>query len=348
MCGKLPVPLDRRNPQGQRIGIYFELYLHTNSGPAESAILLNPGGPGVAIAANRLLVFALFGQNTDVHDFLLIDDRGRGFSQTIDCPELQHGTASFQDGEIDCAAQLGPADSWYGTGDIAMDTDAVRAALGYEKVPSAESCAPEKQAKIFHRQPSVLSSACRHLTSPESKEDTMKSRPLVTLIALAIVGGSVTGACARQLAAQACNSNSIEGMLNASLPQKVLRAFYAASSSTVNPPTVHLSSTIVDFIAPLPHPPSRPRCTNTSPNPQTVTLTNIGPGVLHITSVTISGPFSQTNNCGASLGAGQSCSIVVTWGKSTSINESSLSIYDDGAGSPHLVYLNGILGCPFF
>jgi hypothetical protein len=38
----------------------------------------------------------------------------------------------------------------------------------------------------------------------------------------------------------------------------------------------------------------------------------------------------------------------VTWGKSTSINESSLSIYDDGAGSPHLVYLNGILGCPFF
>lgn len=131
MCGELPVPLDRRNPQGQKIDIYFEQYFHTNSGPAESAILLNPGGPGEAIAANRLLVFALFGQNTDVHDFLLIDDRGRGFSQTIDCPELQHGTASFED---DCAAQLGPADSWYGTGDIAMDTDAVRAALGYEKV----------------------------------------------------------------------------------------------------------------------------------------------------------------------------------------------------------------------
>jgi pimeloyl-ACP methyl ester carboxylesterase len=134
MCGKLPVPLDRRNPKGQKIGIYFEQYFHTNSGPAESAILLNPGGPGVAIATNRLLVFALFGQNTDIHDFLLIDDRGRGFSQTIDCPELQHGTASFEAGEIDCAAQLGPADSWYGTGDIAMDTDAVRAALGYEKV----------------------------------------------------------------------------------------------------------------------------------------------------------------------------------------------------------------------
>ena len=35
---------------------------------------------------------------------------------------------------MDCAAQLGTRDSRYGTGDIAMDTDAVRSALGYDKV----------------------------------------------------------------------------------------------------------------------------------------------------------------------------------------------------------------------
>jgi len=133
-CGKLPVPFDRRHPDGRKIKIYFEQYLHSNPGPAESAILVNAGGPGLASTSNRLFVFALFGQNLDVHDFLLIDDRGRGFSKTINCPELQHGTASFKVGEMDCAAQLGPADSWYGTGDIAMDTDAVRAALGYDKV----------------------------------------------------------------------------------------------------------------------------------------------------------------------------------------------------------------------
>jgi pimeloyl-ACP methyl ester carboxylesterase len=74
------------------------------------------------------------GQNLDAHDFLLIDDRGRGFSAAIDCGELQHGTAPFADAETDCAAQLGDADSRYGTGDVAMDTDAVRAALGYDKV----------------------------------------------------------------------------------------------------------------------------------------------------------------------------------------------------------------------
>ena len=68
--------------------------------------------------ALRALGLALFGQDLDVHDFLLIDDRGRGFSNTIDCGELQHGTAPFAQAEGDCAAQLGDAASSYGTGNI--------------------------------------------------------------------------------------------------------------------------------------------------------------------------------------------------------------------------------------
>ena len=136
MCGKLPVPLDRQHPDGEKVEIYFEVYLHTNPGPAESAILPNTGGPGVATTWSllRATFLALFAPNLDVHDLLLIDDRGRGLSGAIDCSELQHGTAPFNDTEADCAAQLLDADSRYGTGDVAMDTDAVRAALGYDKV----------------------------------------------------------------------------------------------------------------------------------------------------------------------------------------------------------------------
>ncbi len=134
MCGTLPVPLDRRHPEGKEIDIYFELYLHTNPGPAETAIIGNPGGPGLGTTQLRAPALILFAQNLDVHDLLLIDDRGRGLSATIDCEELQHGTAPFAQAEADCAAQLGDADSRYGTGDVAVDTDAVRAALGYDKV----------------------------------------------------------------------------------------------------------------------------------------------------------------------------------------------------------------------
>jgi pimeloyl-ACP methyl ester carboxylesterase len=133
-CGKLPVPLDRRHPDGPKIKIYFEVYPHTNSGPAESAILVNPGGPGLGTTPFRGAILTVLGQNLDAHDFLLIDDRGRGFSAAINCAELQHGTAAFEKAESDCAAQLGDTDNLYGTGDVAMDTDAVRAALGYDKV----------------------------------------------------------------------------------------------------------------------------------------------------------------------------------------------------------------------
>jgi len=136
MCGTLPVPLDRRHPKEKKINIYFEVYLHTNPGPAESAILFNNGGPGggTTDTDDRALAFTLLGQNLDAHDVLLIDDRGRGHSAPIDCQEIQHGLADTAQAITDCAAQLSDAASWYGTGDVAMDTEAVRAALGYDKV----------------------------------------------------------------------------------------------------------------------------------------------------------------------------------------------------------------------
>jgi len=76
----------------------------------------------------------MFGPNLDVHDLLLVDGRGRGRSQAIDCKPLQHGTEKLTKAISDCAAQLGLAASRYGAGDIVEDIEAVRAALGYDKV----------------------------------------------------------------------------------------------------------------------------------------------------------------------------------------------------------------------
>lgn len=134
LCGYVPVPLDRAHPHGPKIQIYFELYPHTAPGPAQSAILVNGGGPGISTTDFRDAYQFLLANNLDVHDLLLIDDRGRGLSGTIDCEELQHGTVGFARSEIDCAAQLGNAASLYGSGDIADDTEAVRASLGYDLV----------------------------------------------------------------------------------------------------------------------------------------------------------------------------------------------------------------------
>lgn len=134
-CGFVNVPFDREHPWRAKIAIYFELYLHSKPGPAQSAIVADPGGGGgLSASANRSFFLYLYGPNLETHDLLLIDSRGRGLSRAIDCEELQHGTAPFPQGEADCAAQLGDAASRYGAGDIAQDVEAVRAALGYDKV----------------------------------------------------------------------------------------------------------------------------------------------------------------------------------------------------------------------
>lgn len=133
VCGTVSVPFDRKHPKQGTIPIYFELYTHTGAF-LESAILMNFGGPGSSTTGWRVTAFYLFGQNLDVHDLLLIDDRGRGLSGTIDCENLQQGTKPWNQAMAECAAQLGDAASRYGTGDVAQDTEAVRAALGYDKI----------------------------------------------------------------------------------------------------------------------------------------------------------------------------------------------------------------------
>ncbi|MDP9064527.1 MAG: alpha/beta hydrolase [Pseudomonadota bacterium] len=135
VCGYVKVPLDRTQPNGTQISIYFEQYFHSNPGPAVSAIMMNLGGPGISTTVYRdYAQFRLFAPNLDVHDLLLVDDRGRGQSAAIDCPQLQHGTADFVTAERDCVAQLGAAASRYGTGDVAEDMNDVRRALGYELI----------------------------------------------------------------------------------------------------------------------------------------------------------------------------------------------------------------------
>ena len=134
MCGNVSVPLDREHRIPGTIPIYFELYTHSAPGPAQSAILVARGGPGFSTTRRRGFYAFLFGPNLDTHDLLLIDQRGRGLSGTITCPDLQFGNTTFVQGLEECATQLGPAVSKYGSGDIADDMDAVRAALGYEKI----------------------------------------------------------------------------------------------------------------------------------------------------------------------------------------------------------------------
>jgi hypothetical protein len=77
----------------------------------------------------------------------------------------------------------------------------------------------------------------------------------------------------------------------------------------------------------------------------TTQLTNIRKSALEITSITISGgqgAFSQTNDCGNNVGAGQSCTITVTFTPPTAGKfVGAVVVKDKAPGSPQLVFLSG-------
>ncbi|MDA0160760.1 alpha/beta hydrolase [Solirubrobacter ginsenosidimutans] len=136
-CGHVDVPFDRADPSAGTIAIAFEQYLHTDPGAAESAIIINFGGPGVSTIALRDLARG-WREVRDRFDLLLIDSRGTGRSGLVNCPDYQSGNGpSLIALGATCARQLGASAVRYSSADIAKDYDAVRAALGYELVDFA-------------------------------------------------------------------------------------------------------------------------------------------------------------------------------------------------------------------
>jgi hypothetical protein len=77
--------------------------------------------------------------------------------------------------------------------------------------------------------------------------------------------------------------------------------------------------------------------------PQPVTLTNNQAVSLTISSITTSGDYSQTNNCGSSLNANASCTINVVFTPTlTGTRTGTLTVNDNGPGSPQTASLTGV------
>ena len=80
----------------------------------------------------------------------------------------------------------------------------------------------------------------------------------------------------------------------------------------------------------------------TASGSQAITLANNGTGALSIGSITASGDFSETNNCGSSLAAGNACTVNVTFSPSFTGAVSGAVTFSDGVStSPQLVALGG-------
>jgi hypothetical protein len=79
---------------------------------------------------------------------------------------------------------------------------------------------------------------------------------------------------------------------------------------------------------------------------QTATLTNTGNTALSITGITLTGAnpsdFAESNTCGSSLAAQQTCTISVTFTPASAASlTATLSVADNAAGAPQTTTLNG-------
>lgn len=111
----------------------------------------------------------------------------------------------------------------------------------------------------------------------------------------------------------------------------------SGTGTAVSAPIAGLSASQLTFTANLP----------TLPAAQTVTLSNTGNAALTGIAITIGGgstssAFSDTTTCGATLAAGSTCSISVSFAPGMFGSFSgTLSVADNAAGSPQTVALTG-------
>jgi pimeloyl-ACP methyl ester carboxylesterase len=134
-CGTLRVPLERGDPSLGKIPIRFAVRAPTDrSKPRLGTIFAVEGGPGYGSIASTKYYIHMLGPLLERRELVTVDMRGTGHSRAIDCPDLQEGRGTDAQGVAQCAQLLGDTFASYRTSAAADDLDAVRSALGRDRI----------------------------------------------------------------------------------------------------------------------------------------------------------------------------------------------------------------------
>jgi pimeloyl-ACP methyl ester carboxylesterase len=134
-CGSIDVPKYRSAPELGSFKIGFAVRPRNDKRPSSQGVIFAvEGGPGYSSTGTANAYTKVFGPLLDHHELVLVDMRGTGLSEPIDCPDVQRGTAPEWISLGQCAARLGDDFEAYNTGAAADDIDAVREVLGYDKI----------------------------------------------------------------------------------------------------------------------------------------------------------------------------------------------------------------------
>jgi pimeloyl-ACP methyl ester carboxylesterase len=143
-CGTIDVPEDRTNPIGRRIPIAIAVLPANTLSPKADPLFMLAGGPGQSADAVAPLAGMLGGVRRD-RDIVLVDPRGTGKSAPLQCVALAPRDLFDELTDTDVASSAGRClvelkaranvdVAQYTTPAFVADLDAVRDALGYERI----------------------------------------------------------------------------------------------------------------------------------------------------------------------------------------------------------------------
>jgi len=133
LCGRVTVPLDRSGAVPGAVSLRVEALPPSAGGAPQATILALAGGPGQA-AVPLLSSFAdVLKPLLRTRELLTFDQRGTGASGLLSCAGA-NGASTLAGAVQACASALGPARVGYTTAESVADVEAVRQALGVDKL----------------------------------------------------------------------------------------------------------------------------------------------------------------------------------------------------------------------
>ncbi|MGH8297837.1 MAG: alpha/beta fold hydrolase [Steroidobacteraceae bacterium] len=140
-CGRLAVPENPAAPRGRRIQLRVAVVPAVSTRKRPDPLFVLAGGPGMAATSFYSSVAPVFERIRRDRDIVLVDQRGTGGSNALDCESsdedlYQSTTAQIVAETERCLKMLAPrADVRFYTTSLAVqDLDRVRAALGYARI----------------------------------------------------------------------------------------------------------------------------------------------------------------------------------------------------------------------
>jgi pimeloyl-ACP methyl ester carboxylesterase len=134
-CGHLDRPWDSTGvvPGTVRIGFAF-VPAGDPGKPLLGTVVPHEGGPGYSTTGSAQSYFDMYGPLLRQRNFLVVDQRGTGRSDPLDCPALQDLVTAYAPAAAKCGKQLGDHSDLYGSADSADDLAAVIRALDLGRV----------------------------------------------------------------------------------------------------------------------------------------------------------------------------------------------------------------------